>query len=286
MQLVFYFRRTRIISVLLWLTPIQGFSQLINQPLNVGGGQPFLNPQLIKEMGIREMHGKIYTKRPSDLIRNTDGFVDYRFDSLGNTTYSLTYVPHHPFKDSIAHTYQYEQNNLTYHRTERNSDYSIEQYEYANGKLINSEERIGLKRTHEEVITNALVYDYLYPSNQELITIRYRGGNRYREVVLSYDSINRISSKQIKEPLTGLIKTTTYTYNATNQLEEIEFIDEIGKITSTHIEYEPSTEIRAIKTYTNRILTSEIQVIYSNRQLSSVLILNHQTQLMEIIRMD
>ncbi len=271
---------------MLWLTPIQGFSQLINQPLNVGGGQPFLNAQLIKELGIREMHGKIYTKRPSDLIRSTDGFVDYKFDSLGNTTYSLTYVPHHPFKDSIVHTYQYEQNNLTYHRTERNSDYSIEQYEYANGKLINSEERIGLKRTHEEVITNALVYDYLYPSNQELITIRYRGGNRYREVVLSYDSIHRISNKQIKEPLTGLIQTTHYTYNATNQLEEIACIDGIGNMTSTRIEYEPSTEIRAIKTYTNGTLTSEIQVIYSNRQLSSVLILNHQTQLMEIIRMD
>lgn len=252
----------------------------------MGGSQPFLNPPLIKEMGIREMHGKIYTKRPSDLIRTTDGFVDYRFDSLGNTTYSMTYVPHHSFKDSIAHVFQYDQHYLTDHRTERNTDYSIEQFEYLNGKLINSEERIGLKRSQEEVTTHSLVYDYVNQSNQELITVGYRGGNRYQEVVLSYDSINRISSKQIKEYLTGLIKTTTYTYNATNQLEEIEFIDEVGKITSTHIEYESTREIRAIKTYTNRKLTSENQLIYSNRQLSSILMLNHQTQLMEIIRFD
>jgi antitoxin component YwqK of YwqJK toxin-antitoxin module len=271
---------------LLWLTPIQGFSQLINQPLNVGGNQPFLNAQLIKEMGIREMRGKIYTKRPSDLIRNTDGFVDYRFDSLGNTTYILSYVPHHPFKDSIAHIFQYDQNHVTYHRAERNTDYSIEQFEYANGKLINSEERIGLKRPQQEVITNSLVYDYLIQTNQELITISYRGGNKYQEVLLSYDSINRISSKQIKEYLTDLSQTTTYTYNATNQLEAIEYIDELGKITSTSIEYESSNEIRAIKTYTNGELTSEIQLIYSNNHLSSVLTLNHNTQLMEIIRFD
>ena len=271
---------------MLWLTPIQGFSQLINQPLNVGGNQPFLNAQLIKEMGIREMRGKIYTKRPSDLIRNTDGFVDYRFDSLGNTTYILSYAPHHPFKDSIAHIFQYDQNNVTYHRAERNTDYSIEQFEYANGKLINSEERIGLKRPQQEVITNSLVYDYLIQTNQELIAISYRGGNKYQEVLLSYDSINRISSKQIKEYLTDLSQTTTYTYNATNQLEAIEYIDELGKITSTSIEYESSNEIRAIKTYTNGELTSEIQLIYSNNHLSSVLTLNHNTQLMEIIRFD
>lgn len=272
--------------MLLWLTPIQGFSQLINQPLNVGGSQPFLNAQLIKELGIREMHGKIYTKRPSDLIRNTDGFVNYRFDSLGNTTYTMSYVPHHPFKDSIAHMFQYNQNHVTYHRTERNTDYSIEQFEYANGKLINSEERIGLKRPQEEVITNSLVYDYLIQANQELISISYRGGNKYQEVVLSYDSINRISSKQIKECLTDLSQTTMYSYNATNQIEKIDYIDELGKITSTCIEYESSNEIRAIKTYTNRELTSEIQLIYSNKHLSTVLTLNHHTQLMEIVRFD
>jgi hypothetical protein len=270
----------------LWLIPFQGFSQLINQPLNVLGNNPFLNAQLIKEMGIREMHGKIYTKRPSDMIRNTDGFVHYQFDSLGNTTYILSYVPQHPFKDSIAHIFQYDQHGLTTHRTERNMDYSMEQFEYSQGKLIHSEERIGLKQTQEEVITNSLVYDYHSQSNQELITISYQGGNRYQEVLLSYDSINRISNKQIKEYLTDLSQTTTYTYNATNQLEEIEYIDELGKITSTLIEYESSNEIRAIKTYTNRELTSEIQLIYSNKHLSSVLTLNHQTQLMEIIRFD
>jgi hypothetical protein len=165
-------------------------------------------------------------------------------------------------------------------------DYSMEQFEYSQGKLIHSEERIGLKQTQEEVITNSLVYDYHSQSNQELITISYQGGNRYQEVLLSYDSINRISNKQIKEYLTDLSQTTTYTYNATNQLEEIEYIDELGKITSTLIEYESSNEIRAIKTYTNRELTSEIQLIYSNKHLSSVLTLNHQTQLMEIIRFD
>jgi hypothetical protein len=271
---------------LFWLTPTRGFSQLINQPLNVGGSQPFLNPQLIKEMGIREMHGKIYTKRPSDLIRNTYGFIDYKFDSLGNTTYTLTYVPHHSFKDSIAHVFQYDQHYLTDHRTERNTDYSIEQFEYFNGKLTNSEERIGMKQSQEEVTTHSLVYDYINQSNQELITISYRGGNRYQEVVRSYDSINRISSEQIKEYLTGLIKTTTYTYNTTNQIEAIESIDETGKITSTCIEYDSTGEIQAIKRYTNRKLTLENQLIYSNRQLSSVLMLNHQTQLMEIIRFD
>jgi antitoxin component YwqK of YwqJK toxin-antitoxin module len=104
--------------------------------------------------------------------------------------------------------------------------------------------------------------------------------------VRSYDSINRISSEQIKEYLTGLIKTTTYTYNTTNQIETIECIDETGKITSTCIEYDSTGEIQAIKTYTNRKLALENQVIYSNRQLSSVLMLNHQTQLMEIIRFD
>jgi antitoxin component YwqK of YwqJK toxin-antitoxin module len=104
--------------------------------------------------------------------------------------------------------------------------------------------------------------------------------------VRSYDSINRISSEQIKEYLTGLIKTTTYTYNTTNQIEAIESIDETGKITSTCIEYDSTGEIQAIKRYTNRKLTLENQLIYSNRQLSSVLMLNHQTQLMEIIRFD
>lgn len=263
-----------------------GFSQLIKQPLHVGGSQPFLNAQLIKEMGIREMHGKIYTKRPSDLIRSTDGVVHYKFDSLGNTTYILSYVPHHPFKDSIAHIFQYDHNTLTYHRTERNTDYSVEQFEYANGKLIASEERIGLKRPQEEVITTSLVYDYHSQTNQEIITITYSGGNQYQEVLICYDSINRISRKQIKEYLTDLRQTTSYTYNAINQLETIENIDALGKITSTIIEYESSNEIRAIKTYTNRELTTEIQLIYSNNRISSVLTLNHQTQLMEIIRFD
>lgn len=250
------------------------------------GNTPFLNAQLIKEMGIREMHGKIYTKHPSDMIRNTGGFVHYQFDSLGNTTYILSYAPHHPFKDSIVHIFQYNQHGLTTHRTERNTDYSLEQFEYSHGKLIHSEERIGLKQTQEEVITNALVYDCHSQSNQKLITISYQGGNRYQEVLLGYDSINRISNKQITAFLTGLSQTTTYTYNATNQLEEIEYIDELGKTTTTCIEYEASKEVRSIKTYINSKLTTETQLIYSNKLLSSVLTLNHHTQLMEIIRFD
>jgi hypothetical protein len=136
------------------------------------------------------------------------------------------------------------------------------------------------------VITNALVYDCHSQSNQKLITISYQGGNRYQEVLLGYDSINRISNKQITAFLTGLSQTTTYTYNATNQLEEIEYIDELGKTTTTCIEYEASKEVRSIKTYINSKLTTETQLIYSNKLLSSVLTLNHHTQLMEIIRFD
>ena len=121
------------------------FGQLILDPTQAFGTTPYLNPAEIQHQGFTQLHGKIYTKMPGDIIKETAGYIHFQFDSLGQTTYMLSYRPHRAFKDSIIHRFSYDRGFLVEHYAERNNDYTKTLYTFNQALLESTEERIGLK---------------------------------------------------------------------------------------------------------------------------------------------
>lgn len=285
MQLVFLVRRISI-AIVFYLVSTSGlFSQLITEPIHVFSNLPFLNSQYIKQARLNELYGTIYTKLPGEMILKTKGFVKYQFDSLGQTTSMLSYRPHLSFSDSISYYFQYSNARLTEIKALRKKDYSIQFFTYSNNKLSNTEERIGLLSTGEEIQTNSLVYVDQVIGTTNLTTISYQGGNPYKNIRRTYDELNKVSREESIDYLSQDTITTWYTYDANSNLTHKKTMAGTT-LEEIVISYQSNQEVEAIKFYTNGELRNEIQLIYQaeNQTLSSVICLDHRSKLMEIIR--
>ena len=260
-------------------------SQLVNEPTHAFGNLPFLNSQYIKNAQLNELYGTIYTKLPGEMILKTTGFVRYQFDSLGQTTSMLSYRPHLAFIDSIRYHFQYSNARLTEIKTVRKKDYSIQFFTYSNDKLSNTEERIGLLSTGEEIQTNSLSYLDEILGTDHLTTISYQGGNPYKTVRKTYDVLNNLTCEESIDYLSQDTITTWYTYDEDSKLTHKKTRDG-ERLEELEISYQSNLEVEAIKFYTNGQLSKEIQIIYQaeNQTLSSVIRLDHRSKLMEIIR--
>ena len=260
-------------------------SQLVNEPIHAFDNLPFLNSQYIKNAQLTELYGTIYTKLPGEMILKTKGFVRYQFDSLGQTTSMLSYRPHLAFIDSIRYHFQYSNARLTEIKALRKKDYSIQFFTYSNDKLSNTEERIGLLSTGEEIQTNSLSYVYQILGTDHLTTISYQGGNPYKTVRKTYDVLNNLTCEESIDYLSQDTITTWYTYDEDSKLTHKKTRDG-ERLEELEISYQSNLEVEAIKYYTNGQLIKEIQIIYQagNQTLSSVIRLDHRSKLMEIIR--
>ena len=260
-------------------------SQLVNEPTYAFGNLPFLNSQYIKNAQLNELYGTIYTKLPGEMILKTKGFVRYQFDSLGQTTSMLSYRPHLAFIDSIRYNFQYSNARLTEIKTVRKKDYSIQFFTYSNDKISNSEERIGLLSSGEEIQTNSFSYVDEILGTDHLTTISYQGGNPYKNIRRTYDVLNNLIREESIDYLSQDTTTTWFTYDANSKLTHKKTMD--GEhLEELVISYQSNQEVEAIKFYTNGQLSKEIQIIYQseNQTLSSVIRLDHRSKLMEIIR--
>jgi hypothetical protein len=260
-------------------------SQLINEPIHAFDNLPFLNSHYIKNAQLTELYGTIYTKLPGEMILKTTGFVQYQFDSLGQTTSMLSYRPHLAFIDSIHYHFQYSNARLTEIKALRKKDYSIQFFTYSNDKLSHTEERIGLLTTGEEIQTNSLSYvDEILGSNR-LTNISYQGGNPYKNIRRTFDILNNLILEESIDYLSQDTITAWYTYDENSKLTHKKTMDG-ERLEELVISYQSNQEVEAIKYYTHGQLRKEIQIIYQaeNQTLSSVIFLDHRSKLMEIIR--
>ena len=258
---------------------------MINEPTHAFGNLPFLNSQCIKNAQLNELYGTIYTKLPGEMILKTKGFVRYQFDSLGQTTSMLSYRPHLAFIDSIRYHFQYSNARITEIKAIRKKDYSIQFFTYSNDNLNNSEERIGLLSSGEEIQTNSFSYEDEILGTDHLTTISYQGGNPYKYIRRTYDVLNNLTREESIDYLSQDTITTWFTYDVNSKLTRKKTMD--GEhLEELVISYQSNQEVEAIKFYTNGQLSKEIQIIYQaeNQTLSSVIRLDHRSKLMEIIR--
>ncbi len=283
--MVFLIRRISIAIVSYLISTSGALSQLINEPIHAFDNLPFLNSHYIKNAQLTELYGTIYTKLPGEMILKTTGFVQYQFDSLGQTTSMLSYRPHLAFIDSIRYHFQYSNARLTEIKALRKKDYSIQFFTYSNDKLSHTEERIGLLTTGEEIQTNSLSYvDEILGSNR-LTNISYQGGNPYKNIRRTFDILNNLILEESIDYLSQDTITAWYTYDENSKLTHKKTMDG-ERLEELVISYQSNQEVEAIKYYTHGQLRKEIQIIYQaeNQTLSSVIFLDHRSKLMEIIR--
>ena len=285
MQLVRHVRCIGLIGLALLLNTSVVFSQWINEPTHAFGTLPFLNTERIKQAQKNELYGTIYTKLPGEMIQKTSGFVKYQFDSLGQTTSMLSYRPYLAFIDSISYHFKNSNARLTEIKAMRKMDYSIQLFRYLKDTLRNSEERIGLLKTGEEIQTNSLSYVDQLIGNELYTTVSYLGGNPYKYIRKNFDSSLHLTCEESIDYLSQDTITTWYTYDENSRLINTRTkVDE--RVQEITIRYQSNKEVEAIKYYSNGELKNEIQIIYldGDRALSSVILYDHRTKLMEIIR--
>ena len=261
------------------------FGQLILDPTQAFGTTPYLNPAEIQHQGITQLHGKIYTKMPGDIIKETAGYIHFQFDSLGQTTYMLSYLPHRAFKDSIIHRFAYDRGFLVEHYAERNNDYTKTLYTFNQALLESTEERIGLKIQGEELVVNRLDYHSIKEGFKQTTDIHYHGGFAYKKQEKLLDSLGRIFKVNEIEPLTGDTVTTQFFYNDIGQVVK-KTVHEPTKVLSYSYTYQEDQQLSAVITYENMIKQAEIQIVYhrGSTQLNAILSLDSTTKLLEIIR--
>ena len=276
---------SRFITIAIFALALPLHGQLIKDPIHVLEHVPFLNAAIVKEWRIRELKGHVFTKRPGEMILPTAGFVSFQFDSLGQTTSTLCFYPNHSFKDSILHQFEYKEGQIIEHRTERLNDYSIETFEYQHERLINREERIGLKITGHEITTHSLNYNFEENGLQSTTSVNYAGGSLYKEIICQKDSIGRIKTQREIESLNNSEILWIFKYGNKNELKVCEK-REGGQTQIIKIDYQNDMEISAVWYYNNGILMKETQILYleSGKRLNAIITLDHQSQFMEIIR--
>ncbi|MFM7596318.1 MAG: hypothetical protein ACKO4Y_09080 [Flavobacteriales bacterium] len=244
-----------------------------------------MNAQRIKQHQIKTLYGTIYTKLPGEMILKTEGFIQFQFDSIGQTTSMRSYRPHLGFQDTIRYFYQYSNKQLVATKSVTKKGYTSQRYTYLKDKLINSEERIGLNSNGEEIQTNSLNYVDQNLENYMLTTVAYEGGHTFKHLLKSYDTTRTLLKEVSIDFLQQDTITTWYTYNEDSNLIHQKTIAD-QTVNEVHISYQSNGEVEAITYYTNGVLSKEIQVIYQagNQPLSSVIQLDHRTKAMEIIR--
>lgn len=275
----------RCLSLVFTLGVTLSFGQLFLDPTQAFGTFPYLNPTEIQQQGLSQLRGKIYTKMPGEMIKETNGYIQFQFDSLGQTIYMLSYRPHRSFKDSIIHRFVYDHGLLIEHYAERCNDYSKTFYMFNQKILESTEERIGLKKQGEELVTNRLDYLYTNEAFKQTTDIHYHGGLAYKKQVNLLDSLGRVFEVNEIESLTDDTITTQYLYNDNNQVVQKTVTDQ-NKVLTYIYTYQEDRQLSAVKTYRNMITQSEIQILYhrGSTQLNAILSLDSNTKLLEIIR--
>lgn len=212
------------------------YSQMINNlEGNAFTNQPFFDREFIKINKIKSIEGQYSKKRDGEVVKPTNDFFRYDFDSLGNLIKTTQIKTENSKKDTSFNFYAYDKNNLltTHKKTELGGLTSM-------NYLFDSLSRI-----------------CLIQQNREIIDLK---GNVLQSFVINKESIKYLKTEK------GIKKVTYNNYGLPYLDEFTKWNDDGYKIEETQKLRMASTEYKKKYFYSEKGLLASIQTFYNNSE--------------------
>lgn len=242
-----------------------------------------LSPNTIKKYGIDSLCGTYYVRYGKGVFHKTSGHLKLQFDREGRSTHIIQNRPYASWGDSITFTFQYNPTGQL--QEEIKSDrYGFTQInvQYPKDGLREEMHYIGL-HDGKIMLANEVEIHRLKGQNATWeIQEYYKNGNLFKKSSCIKDPENLDSTVvQVAYPnLDTTFKTYRYQENRLIGIE-VRFEQQLDEIA---INYDPQGEITSILRSSNQEKTEEIQFIYLDSRLTSVVFFSLAQQRMEILK--
>lgn len=249
---------------------------------------PFFNPTFIKEMGVTELNGKIYTKKLNDILRETNGFLHYKFDEKGQLTTIQWYKPYLPKRDSICTSFIYDSvgNCIEVMKGIETGGLNT-QYKYLNGLIIEKIQNV-LSKDGKRILLFKEEYKYQEIDTVQNILCKNQFDLVFSEITKTWNSKGYLLSKTTKGVMSNETIVESFQYDLKGLLSSI--------ITYKNGDIEPTKEICYSYDEIGNLITlieikngnslQEIQVVYNRNNMlpSSIIYYDRRNEFMEVIR--
>jgi len=258
-------------------------AQWIENPEAWLKNQYAFSPNTIKKHGIDSMRGTYYVRYGKGVFHKTSGHLKLEFDREGRSTYIIQYRPYASWADSMKFNFQYNQSGQL-HEEKKSDRYGFNQinFQYPKDGLREEMHYIGLHDGKIMLANEVEIHRLQMQNGTWEIQEYYKNGNLFKKSRCNKDPENLDSTVvQVAYPnLDTNFKTYRYQENRLIGIE-VRFEQQLDEIA---INYDPQGEITSILHSTNQEKTEEIQFIYSDIRLSSIVFFSLVQQCIEILK--
>jgi YD repeat-containing protein len=261
------------ISTLLFKVFIANGQMIYNQTGKAFTDEPFFDEFFVRANQIKEISGKYSRKKDGDMVRETNDFFRFRFDSLGHliSTYEIRTLA--GLTDTLYNFYEYNEfGKLILHRKSEAGGISAYRYKYDSvQRVIEIEHRRDIIDKNGNVLQSNLI-------NRE--TMRYVPfKNSYKKVI--YNSYNLPYMEEFDEYNSDgyLIRETkrmrmadsdyhkVFIYNEKGRLAKVKFIhnEEENPYEEWQFRYDEFGNVIEKHIYKRGVFKNDIQIIYDTK---------------------
>ena len=193
---------------------------LLNQEGEAFTETPFFNSDVIRSNHIKSIEGNYSTKKPGEVIRESNDWFRYRFDEQGRLLESLDIRTINRKKDTTLNQYGYNSlNQLTEHRKTENGGYTTSKFEYDSLNRLISETKYReiLNHLNNQVLQSNLVnseyLQYLVRPN-EIEQVRYNSYKLpYMDEVSFFNKDGYLVERKTNYRMSSIEHSTKYSYD-------------------------------------------------------------------------
>lgn len=200
---------------------MNGWGQLLlNREGEAFTDVPFFNQEIVRSNHIKSIEGNYSTKKPNDIVHETNDWFRYKFDESGHLIETLDIRTIQRKKDSVLHQFSFSDDGLLLsHRKSENGGYTTVKYTYDTLHQLESESTFRevysykLDQVIESNLLNIEYFQYLHRAN-EVEQIRF---NNYRlpylDIVCRYNEDHYLVAKTTHFRVSSEERKTIFTYN-------------------------------------------------------------------------
>jgi hypothetical protein len=250
------------------------FGQMIN---NLSGDAftdlPFFDSQFIKRNRIKSLEGNYSRKKDGDIVRSSNDFFKYTFDTTGNLINSIQVKSDFGKKDTILNFYVYnEKKLLSIHRKTENDGLTAYHYEYDSLNRI-----VAIQQNRDIVNADGQVLSTISINRETMKYFKIEDGYRkvtynsynlpYMDEYESWDSVGYKLEEVQKYRMGSSEYKKRFFYNEKGLLASwaIFYNDSEKPIKEVHFKYDNFGNVIERKNYGDSVFLGELQIIYDNK---------------------
>lgn len=265
------------------------YSQIFyNQEGQAFSDVPFFNASFIKETGIHELKGKIYTKRPNDIIRETKGSLQYKFDEMGRLILIQWFKPYLNQKDTISTIFIYDENGTCVEIIKKGEVGILStQYKYEAGILTEKKQSV-VGMDSERIQLYLERYSIQKTDTIQSVFCKNQYNLVFSEITKTWNSKGYLLNKKTNGVMSNESIEEKYQYNLMGLLSSLSVYTNGGTeaIRENCYSYDGLGNLIERVDIKNGYAINEIQVVYNQKNMlpSSIIYFDRSTEFMEIIR--